>query len=123
MEQDKKPRVHHGRSQTLVFLVALLLLVSLACNLPTSLPIENPFDSASYVETSVVKTLVSIEIKQPLPGTDDGPGGTQMPGEDNSLTPTPTDFGATPVVAKIDVSENTNCRTGQGTSFERLMIL
>lgn len=123
MKQDKGAKKHHGSSQTLAFLVAVLLLVSLACNLPTSLPIENPFDSAGFVKTSVVETLVSIEIKQPLPGTDDGLGGTQTPGGDTSLTPTPTVFGSTPVIAKIFVSENTNCRTGQGTSFERVTIL
>lgn len=120
MRQNVTSKWHQQHRRRLVFFLAVLLLISLSCNLPTTLPIDNPFEPADYVLTGVAETLAAIEIKEPLPGTDSGLEGTQAPG---SITPTPTDPPTTPGDAKVYVSENTNCRTGQGTSFERLMIL
>ena len=103
-----------------MLVAVILLLISLACNLPTELPIENPFATSGYVGTSVAETLIVMELPA---GTDTGLEGTQTPGEDTSFTATPTDYSVEPGDAKVFMSENTNCRAGQGTSFELLTFL
>lgn len=123
MSHYEDSKWNQGRSQRLTLIPVLLLVISLACNLPTALPIINPNQQAAFVETSVAATLAAVEIHQPGLETAESPGGTQTPGESTPLTQTPTDLLATPGDAKIYMSENTNCRTGQGTVFERLMIL
>lgn len=120
MRHNGNTRWRLSRLQSLSFMVAVLLLISLACNLPDSLPIIYPGQPADHVQTSVAKTLVAIEANQPPGGTNSGLEGT---GEATSLTITPTNFPAPSGSAKVYMSENTNCRTGQGTAFERLTIL
>jgi hypothetical protein len=116
MRQNGNSRRRLSRLWSVLFFVAVLLLISLACNLPDSLPIVYPGQPASHVQTSVAKTLIAIEVSQL-------PVGTQTSGEINPLTITPTDSPAPSGNAKLFVSENTNCRIGQGTAFERLTIL
>ncbi len=123
MSPNEKTRWLHGRNQRLIGFVGVVVLISLSCNLPTTLPINNPIKPAGYVETGVAGTLVAIEIGLLPGGTDSVNGGTQTPGDPSSPTQTPTDLLTTPGVVKVYLSENTNCRLGQGTSFERVTIL
>jgi len=109
--------------QSLICSIALLVLISLACNLPSTLPINTPDVPGSYVETSVAETLAAVEVQQLPEGTASGLEGTPPPGETSSQTLTPTSDPSADALARIHLSENTNCRTGQGTSFERLIIL
>lgn len=123
MPQYENPKRDQRRTGSLILSFVFLLLVSLACNLPTSLPVANPFDSAEYVETSVIETLQVMELNQNPSETGTGLEGTPTPGENTSLTQTPGDPLSTPGDVKIYLSENTNCRIGQGSSFERVSIL
>jgi hypothetical protein len=122
MRQHYNSKWQPKRSRYLVFIVAILILISLACNLPTSVTIDNPFVGADLIETSVAETLVAWEVIQVPNGTTTTPDGTVLPGDNitPTLTPTGTSFTGD---AKILMSNNTNCRTGQGTEFERVMIL
>lgn len=123
MRQSENSRWRLRRSQSLIFVVAGLLLISLACNTPGLMPVSNQEKPEGFVVTSVAQTLAVIEAIQLPEGTDSGIEGTQIPAETALSTPTPTDLSSTPSLVKVFMSENTNCRTGQGTSFERLMIL
>jgi hypothetical protein len=125
MRQEEKSIWLPRRYQRLIFGVVLLVLISLACNLPTELPSELPVNfpgqTQSYLQISVDETLAALEINQ-IPGeTDSGPDGTQVPGGvDTTIPSTPTSASGQ---AKVYLSKNTNCRTGQGTTFERITIL
>lgn len=123
MSPNEKSRWLYERKQRLIGLVAVAVLISLSCNVPTTLPINNPIKPAGYVETGVAGTLVAIENDLLPGGTDSVNGGTQTPGDPSSLTQPPTDLLSTPGAIKVYLSENTNCRLGQGTSFERVTIL
>ncbi len=121
MRQDENFRGHPRRSQRLLAFFFLLLLVSFACNLPSELPINYPVQPDYEMQTGVAGTLVALEVNRLPEGTASEVDGTQIPGD--FTTPTPTNFSTSFGDAKVFVSENTNCRTGQGTSFERLTIL
>jgi hypothetical protein len=125
MRKEEKFRWLRRQYQRLIFSFVLLVLISLACNLPTELPSELPIEvpgrTQSYVQISVAETLAALEIDQPPGETDSGPEGTQIPGGTNTAKPSnPTSAAGQ---AKVYLSENTNCRTGQGTSFEVITIL
>ena len=122
MRQFRKTRWQPTRYQNLAFIAAILLLVSLACNLPSSITIENPFTNPEYIETSVARTLVAREINENPDETETVLGATESPGENTTATLTPTGH-VSSGDAKILMTNNTNCRTGQGTEFERVMIL
>jgi len=122
MRQREQSRWHLKRSQRLIFVIAVILLISLACNTPGLLPVSNQEKPEGFVVTSVAQTMVVFEAIQLPEGTDSGVEGTQAPGETALSTPTPTDLSSTPNVAKIIMSENTNCRIGQGTSFESYVV-
>jgi hypothetical protein len=122
MRQFGKSRWQPTRLHRLVFIAGILLLTTLACNLPTSITIDNPFADADYIETSVAKTLVAWEINVSPAETEAVLDDTEIPGENTTLTLTPTGH-ESPGDAKVLMSQNTNCRTGQGTDFERIMIL
>lgn len=123
MTQKENSRWHLRQPQKLLLVVFILFLISLACNLPTSLPLNNINKPAGFVETSAAETLRAVEVIQSPAGTDSDVNGTQLPDETAISTPTPTDFSSTPGIARVYLSENTNCRTGQGTSFEKLTIV
>lgn len=123
MRKRENSRWRLRQSQSLAFAVAILLLISLACNTPGMMPVSNQEKPEGFVVTSVAETMVVLEAIQLPGGTDSGVESTQTPGETALSTPTPTDLSSTPNVAKVFMSENTNCRIGQGTSFEILMIL
>jgi hypothetical protein len=123
MSQDEKSRWHLKSMQRLIGLVTGLVLVSLACNLPTSLSLNNPRKPAGYVETGVAGTLLVIESNLLPEGTASVSDGTQTPEDPSSPTQTPTDSLTTTEDVTVFLSENTNCRIGQGTSFERVTVV
>ena len=112
-------------SSKLFVAVSLLILLSLACNLPSmAKSVQNP-DETARIEISVRETLSAQEGDQtaqdtePIPPSDTPePEITEAP----TLTPTATDT-PTPAVAMIHASANTNCRKGQGTFFDWLVTL
>ena len=106
-------------------IIGTLIILSLACNMPGSENGTGPGDQPGFVETSVAETIaaqggqVPGEEPEPLSPTETvTPEITQTP----SLTPTQADT-PTPDVAMVYASENTNCRTGQGTAFKWLVTL
>jgi hypothetical protein len=121
MRQKENTKWHPIRLQSLIVFFSLLVLISLACNLPSSLPLNLPGQADFDIQTSVAGTLVALEADQVNKGTDSEPEGTQTPGDPTTMTPTTASLSAGDV--KVFVSENTNCRAGQGTTFERLTIL
>jgi hypothetical protein len=125
------PQIRFSRSTTLFFLIALLILLSLACNKPM-LDKTQGADETALIEVRVRETLEAMDGGQvpegegqsgqdtdalPASETPD-PGITDTP----TLTPTVTDT-PTPEMAMIYASANTNCRTGQGTVFKWLVTL
>jgi hypothetical protein len=112
-----------------LFLFVLLVVLSIACNLPLMAKQEA---LPGFVDTSVAETMIAFEGDQP-PAMDDQSGGsddaepatltfTPEITDTPSQTPTPTAT-STPEVAMVYVSANTNCRTGQGTEFTWLTTL
>jgi hypothetical protein len=121
MRQKENPNWHPIRLQSLIVFFTLLVLIGLACNLPSSLPLNLPGQADFDIQTSVAGTVAALEVDQVNKGTDSGPEGTQTPG--NITTITPTTASLSPGDVKVFVSENTNCRAGQGKTFEWLTVL
>lgn len=122
MRQNKKSCAQVSGLRILIWPISILLLLSLACNIPEGLPIPTPAGPGAHVYTSVAETLVVLELVQPQDGTDTGPSGTQTPQDSNPSVADGTSQFA-PDAVTIYMSENTNCRIGQSTSFERVTIL
>lgn len=115
MRQNEKS----GRQQRRwipILSIAVLFLAGLACNLPEGLPISTPAGPGEWVYTSVAETVDVLEIEGSIIGTETDSVGTQTP---NAIEPSVTPVG----MVKIFMSENTNCRTGQSASFQRLTII
>ncbi len=122
MRQNENSSRHQQRLRILILTIAALVLVGLACNLPDDLPFPTPAGPGAYVYTSVAQTLVVLEASPPQDGTDTSTNGTQTPQDsDPSVDEGTSQF--TPGAVNIYLSENTNCRTGQSSSFKRLTIL
>lgn len=122
MRLKKKSKAPGSRLRILILSILLLLVVGLACNVPEGLPISTPAGPGAHIYTSVAETLVALEMGPGQAGTDSGPGGTQTPQDsDPSQNEGTSQF--TPGAVNIYVSENTNCRTGQSSSFKRLTII
>lgn len=128
MRQIQKP----GRNSSLKLysVVSLLILLSLACNLPSMAKSVQGPDETARIEISVRETMVALDgdvvsDAEDQSGQDpDTPSETPEPDitDTPTLTPTATDT-PTPDVAMIYASSNTNCRTGQGTVFKWLVTL
>jgi hypothetical protein len=122
----------HMPSRKVVVLIGLLLVVSLACNLPVMAKQTSQENEPGFIETSIAETMTVMEEDQPQvvegqSGDEEqlSPPTATLTPEDTgtaTLTPTATDT-PTPEVALVYVSQNTNCRTGQGTGFEWLTSL
>jgi hypothetical protein len=121
----------HKPMGKMVVLIALLLMVSLACNLPIGAKQTSQENGPGFIETSIAETMTAMVGDQPQ--ADEGQAGAEeqapptatLTPEDTgtpTLTPTVTDT-PTPEVAMVYVSQNTNCRTGQGTVFQWLTSL
>ena len=102
--------------------VSGLLIVSLACSQSAPLPPPDP----NALNTSVAKTVAARQTEAALnnPVTATFTPVPELP----TLTPEPPssatpDFTGTPTTPMIDVSVDTNCRTGPGAIFERVGIL
>ena len=122
MKHKKKSQNQSARLWILILPLILLISVNLACNLPEELPLPAPVGPGTSVHTSVAETLAVLEIPQSQPAANTSPNGTQTPQDpDPSGEAGASQF--TPGAVNIYLSENTNCRIGQGTSFERVTIL
>lgn len=115
MSQNKKSQNHASGLRILIWPITLLVLIGLACNLPEGLPIPTPAGPGANVYTSVAETVAVLEISQFLEGTQTPQD--SVPTMDNGTSP------ITPGAVSVYLSENTNCRTGQSSSFKRLTIL
>jgi hypothetical protein len=111
-------------------IVSLLILLSIACNVPIIASQSNQEKPPGFVETSVAQTLIAFDGSQGQNGngqSDQGDGEASVTDtpeitDTPTFTPTVTDT-PTPEVAMIFASGNTNCRTGQGTEFGWLVTL
>lgn len=108
-------------------IIGLLIVLSLACNMPGQNNASPAGGQDGFVETSVAQTIAADGMSP----DDQGPEDTAQPPTDTvtpdisltpSLTPTLT-YTPTPEAAMIYASANTNCRTGQGTAFQWLVTL
>jgi len=132
MELRDNPHLLRKLPPRIYFLIGLLIILSLACNVPVNMTSSQDQGQPGFVETSVAETIAAGAENQPS-------GGEESTSDDNqsqissatatpevtftpSLTPTQT-LTPTPEVAKVYVSQNTNCRMGQGTSFQWLVTL
>ena len=113
-------------SSRFFLIIAVLILLSIACNVPIIASQSGQEKLPGYVETSVVETMIAI-VDDPMPDADDQTNGNGDPApptltftpeisDTPTLTPTVTDT-PTPQVAMIYTSANTNCRGGQGVNF------
>jgi hypothetical protein len=124
----------------LIGIVFVLLLASLACNVPIMASQSNQEQEPGFVETSVAETMIAIvensNQNQDVSNEDSNEDQANDTEEDAdptltftpevtdtpTLTPTVTNT-PTPQVAMIYASANTNCREGQGTGFAWLTSL
>jgi hypothetical protein len=131
MRRKKRLILSKDLFSTRIFLIVdLLILLSIACNVPIMASQSNQEKPPGFVETSVAETMRVLDVSQGQNGngqsdqTDDEATETDTPEitDTSTLTPTVTDT-PTPEVAMIYASANTNCRTGQGTDFSWLTTL
>ncbi len=133
MRRKKQLILSKDLFSTRIFLIiAVLILLSIACNVPLMASQSNQEKPPGFVETSVVETMIAI-VDDPIPDADDqtDENGDPAPptltftpeiSDTPTLTPTVTDT-PTPEVAMIYASANTNCRTGQGVDFPWLVSM
>jgi len=122
-------QVRHSSSK-LFIVISLLVLLSLACNLPSMAKSVGGPDETARIEISVRETMAALDGDVVSDADDqsgqdpDSPSETPEPEitDTPTLTPTATDT-PTPEVAMIYASANTNCRSGQGTYFQWLVSL
>jgi len=125
----RKNQVRHS-SSNLIVIVSILILLSLACNLPTTAKSVQGLDETAQIELRVRETMAALDgdvvsdaEDQSGQDSDTAPETLEPIITDTpSLTPTVTDTPA-PDVAMIYASANTNCRSGQGTVFQWLTTL
>lgn len=127
MQKDQN-QISYSPSKLLIA-VALLITLSLACNLPSmAKSVSGPDETAQII--SVQETLAAMDLDSVSGGEDQSNQDSGLPSETPeplisdtpTLTPTVTDT-PTPEIAMIYASANTNCRTGQGTDFAWLVTL
>jgi len=127
----KKNQNQDRHSSSKIFVVvSLLILLSLACNLPSMAKSVGGPDETAQIELSVRETMAALDGDVVSDAEDQSGQDPDTPSETSepditftpSLTPTVTDTPA-PDVAMIYASANTNCRSGQGTVFQWLVSL
>ncbi|GMR09225.1 MAG: hypothetical protein BMS9Abin28_0043 [Anaerolineae bacterium] len=113
-----------GVQKRLGIVVTTLVVVGLACNLPSTSPTEV---SAGQAETAIAGTVRAriaetafpaepTEADTPVPvATDVQPQSPTAPAPQATTT---LAYTATPSVPMVSVSLNTNCRTGPGRSYD-----
>ncbi|MFV1950194.1 MAG: hypothetical protein ACC633_09750 [Anaerolineales bacterium] len=131
MRRKKQLILSKDLFSTRIFLIiAVLILLSIACNVPLMASQSNQEKPPGFVETSVAQTLIAFDGSQGQNGNGQSDQGdseadvTDTPDitDTPTLTPTVTDT-PTPQVAMIYASANTNCRTGQGVDFPWLVSM
>jgi hypothetical protein len=144
----QKIRMIFGRPIKLMFAAWLLIVLSLACNLPVKSEVSGQQKPAGNIETSIAETMIALveDVGEDIPDQSESepePDQEDLPPTDTAtpentdtptftptftLTPTITDTPTitetpTPEVAMVYVSENTNCRTGPGTIYDWLTTI
>ena len=125
----QKPKRIDQKSPKLVLIISSLVLISLACNLPTMAKQAEPSQPEGNIETRVAQTVIAREggqdtVDQGGEGEDAAPPASDTPDvtDTPTLTPTITET-PTPEFAMVYSSENTNCRTGPNTVFPWIFTL
>ncbi|MCI0550491.1 MAG: SH3 domain-containing protein [Anaerolineae bacterium] len=117
------------KSNPILLLAAVLLIVSLACVLPSTVTPDPNFINTAIAQTiaaGVTQAALSdvpIILESPTvvqTFTPELPTAAQTPTE--TLTPTPV-FTFTPLVPFISVAVATNCRVGPGRQYDRVGAL
>ena len=132
MSGRDKRKGKYLKSNQIILVGCMLILLSLACNMPLVARQEDDSQQKQpgFVETSIAETMVALG-REPDVGDQSGgedevlpPTATFTPEntETPTLTPTVTDT-PTPEVPSVYVSQNTNCRTGPGTFYQWLITI
>ena len=116
------------KSNPILFLASILVIVSLACVLPGTTTTPDP----NFINTAIAQTIaagvtqavssnVPIILESPTPVHTFTP---ELPTLTSTVTLTPTPvFTSTPLVPLISVSVATNCRVGPGRQYDRVGAL
>ena len=118
------------KTKPILLSVAVLVLVSLACVIPSVSVAPTPLPGAMETQVAQMIAVALTQTAQSIPPTaipTDTPPFTFTP-ETPSLTPTSTwtptpVFTNTPAVPLISVSVATNCRVGPGRVYDRVGAL
>jgi len=111
------------KTKGVFFLFSVLIIVALACNLPSSQPAAAPPLTDSGGDVDIDATMTSIALTQTaLQNQPAEPPAQPEFTPTITLTPTITPTGtlSTPMVS---VSLDTNCRTGPGVVYDYLTVL
>ena len=114
------------RSNPILFLFSILLIVSLACVTPSvvATPDQNVISTAIAQTIDAGLTQYSPSLVPILTDTPVPTGTPEMPSVTPTITLTSTPvFTATPLIPLISVSVATNCRIGPGRAYERVGAL
>lgn len=114
------------RSNPILFLFSILLIVSLACVTPSvvATPDQNVISTAIAQTIDAGLTQYSPSLVPILTDTSVPTGTPEMPSVTPTITLTSTPvFTATPLIPLISVSVATNCRIGPGRAYERVGAL
>ncbi|TFG48658.1 MAG: hypothetical protein E4H33_03785 [Anaerolineales bacterium] len=132
MSDVQKPTRINDFSPRLLIIPSLLIILSLACNLPILQSKSIQPEQPGFIETGIAETMAALEGDQPADADDQsGQEAEVLPAAETltpeitdtpTLTPTVTNT-PTPEVAMIYSSANTNCRNGQGTYFPWVVTL
>ena len=131
---DQKEGAKNILYSPMILVVSLIILVSLACNLPTAAKQAAPDNRPGFVETSVAQTMIARnaggdqgdtgQADQGDQGDDSDPTATFTPEVTDTPTNTPTITDTpTPEVAMVYSSANTNCRTGPDTAWPAIFTM
>ena len=117
------------KSNSILFLVTLLLIVSIACVVPSTITPDPNFINTAIAQTIVAGVNQTGAAPSEVPIILESPTITQtFTPELPTLTPTVTltpspVFTSTPLVPLISVSVATNCRIGPGRQYDRVGAL
>jgi len=102
-------------------LACFTLLILVACG-SSGTGAEPTPNSTAIIETAIANanaTMTAMAVVQPSPLPSDTPIPTAAITDTPSLTPLPLETATLPGV-RVSVSEDTNCRTGPGTIYDRV---
>ena len=93
------------------FLIFVLLIVALACIVPSITTSDEDFVNTAIAQTQTAAPVIPIT------------GPSLTPTKPPSATPFPTFTVVVIGVPQLSVSEDTICRTGPGTNYDRVGVL